>query len=346
MKKSIPLIIALLAFTCVKGQVVSPGYSYTLRNGLGTSYYFESGPFGFFPADFIKKNKIDSACVQTLNCSNGKTTGTVASQSEIIYDTTQRPVKRTYFENGKMKYRYHYQTTALAGRGWAYQTESWNKKFKLIYASIHHYDSVGRSDSSWIKPSDRKPFYLSYVSVNNSVKRPVFSGNFNKKGQIYSETKYTYDEAGKALQTMSTFKKGKLVRFTDYRCKTQPDTFKVRILNVCERTDKDPMGNIIEIKEQKTGKKNYVLRYKYTPDKKRLIEVLVTTDKLKNNYRITYAYDDENRIVQIEQFYGNSTQPKWVKKYTYPTTLSARSETYKKGKLTGVYLYWFHSSGH
>jgi hypothetical protein len=344
MKKRILLIVALFAFTCLKAQVVYPGYSYSLRNGLGTSYYFESGPFGFFQTDFIKKNKIDSACVQTLNCANGKTTGTVASQSEIIYDSTSRPVKRTFFENGKMKYSYRYQTTPLAGRGWAYQTQSWNKKFKLIYASIHHYDSVGRSDSSWIKPSDKKPFYLSYVSVNNSAKLLVFSGNFNEKGQLYIETKYTYNETGKALQTMATFKKGKLIRFTDYRCKTQPDTLKIHVVNVCERTDKDPMGNIIEIKEQKTGRESYVIKYKWTPDKKRLIEIMVTTDKLKNNYRIAYAYDDQNRVVQIEQYYGNSTQPKWVKKYMYPSTLSAQSETYKKGKLTAVYVYRFSSN--
>ncbi|MBX7206240.1 MAG: hypothetical protein K1X81_12520 [Bacteroidia bacterium] len=346
MKKSILLIIALLALSGVKAQVVYPGYSYSMRNGLGTSYYFESGPFGFFPADFIKKNKIDSACVQTLNCANGKTTGTVASQSEIIYDSTTRPVKRTYFENGKMKYSYRYHTTPLAGRGWAYSTEAWNKRYRLTYASLHHYDSVGHSDSSWIKHSDKKPFYLSYVSVNNVAKLPVFSGNFNQKGQLYSETKYTYNETGKALQTMATFKKGKLIRFTDYRCKTQPDTLKIHIVNVCERTDKDPMGNIIEIKEQKIGKKAFVVKYKYTPDKKRLIEVAVTSGKAKNNTRISYAYDDRDRVIQIEQYYGTSAQPLLIKKYTYPTILSARSETYKKGKLTGVYLYWFNSSAH
>lgn len=346
MKKQIILLLAVWGIGQTNAQVVRPGYSYSLKNGLGVSYYFESGPFGFFPADYIKKNKIDSACVQTLRCARGKSTETVASQSEIIYDTTAMPVKRTYFEGGKMKYSYRYRIVPLTGRGWAYSTESWDKKYHLIFSSLHHYDSIGRSDSSWIKRSYKKPLRLSYVSVNNATRLPVYSGDFNKNGKLYSETRYSYAADGKTLQTLARYTKGKLIRFTDYRCQTHTDTLKVRILNVCERTDKDPMGNIIEIKEEKTGKKTIVWKYKYSPDKKRLLEVTAISGKPKNNTRIVYAYDDQNRVVQIEHYEGTLAKPKWIKKYSYPSVLSARSETYKKGKLTAVYLYRFHSSVH
>src|SRR6185295_8158336 len=118
------------------------------------------------------------------------------------------------------------------------------------------------------------------------------------KGET-GRTYYTYDDGGEKLLTIAAYKKNKLERFTDYRCLPKEDTMKVQIMNVCTRTDKDPMGNILEIKEQKKGKKSFVMTYKYSPDHKKLLQVHTKGQKKKDERLVVYTHNEKNHITQI-----------------------------------------------
>ena len=164
--------------------------------------------------------------------------------------------------------------------------------------------------------------------------------DYNRKG-MYAETVYAYDSTETALQTISSFKKGKLVRFTDYRCLPPKDTLKAEVSSICKRTDKDPMGNILEITERKIENKTYLVTKKIMPEKHLLLEVIMKGPNRRYSYRITYTYNEEGNLVELVRYERGKDKPVETRKFYYNKLLLERSEFLRKGQLKTVYTYEF-----
>jgi hypothetical protein len=304
-----------------------------VSRGIQVPYISFNG--GTVSPEYLAKHKIDSLSTLYRECHKGKVSKVVFSSSHVLYDSTGSQKEVSGFRHGKMTYHGRYQRTSVPN-GLEFKEWQWGRKFRFRYAKQMRIDTVFRVDSSWYKPSMHTNWYLLSVNRKNESGRWLNYIYFNSKGKETYKGFYVYDSSGRLMQ-IRQFNKGKY-HITDFSCAPLPDTLKRSAYDTqCKRTDKDPMGNILEIVEQKRGKQIYILTKKFSPDRSRLLEV--STVYHGRPIRVVYDYDPQERLSNVRYFYKSMEKPYYEIKYYYVEELPCRAESFMKGRMRMVIEY-------
>ncbi|HLP34153.1 MAG TPA: hypothetical protein VK202_11800 [Bacteroidia bacterium] len=339
--------ISLLLFVCILTQTPSLAqHGVTVMKSPGNSdlisIYFSSYEYNNWPPSYLSNSKIRQVTV-IRNTSGQKKRSEPQSKVVTEYDSTGNEIMRQIWYKGKPS-RTHRTQTSTTGHGVMSISEWRGNNNKFMRAALVTWDSVARKSSYSYQYQENGPFLLSNETEYTPFKRLSKQLSYNKKGQLTAFWIYTYHESSQEeLKRIEKYNgKGKSVSEQEFGC-TSPGpvaSLAKNFIQDCKRTDKDPMGNRIEIEEIQQGKKRIILTSKFNQNN-RLVEVEMKDEK--NNIIKTgrNEYNAAGQLILAQLFVKGKKQAAFEKRYFYDGKLLQRVVFSEKGKEKAVTEYRF-----
>lgn len=339
--------IFLLLFVCILFQTTSYGqHGVTVMKLPGNSdlidIYFSSFEYNTWSPSYLSDSKIRQ--ITLLRYTRGqKKESTPQSKVVTEYDTLGNDKMRQIWYKGKPSNTHRTQKSFI-DNGVMSISEWRGKNNKFIRKALVTWDSVARKSTYSYQYKENGPFLLSNETEYTPFKRLSKQLSYNKKGQLTALWIYTYHESSKEeLKRIEKYNgKGKTVAMQEFGC-TSPDpvaSLAKNFIQDCKRTDKDPMGNRIEIEEIQQGKKRIIVTSKFNQNN-RLIEVEMKDGR--NNIIKTgrNEYNAAGQLILAQLFVKGKKQAALEKRYFYEVKLLHRVVFSEKGKEKAVTEYRF-----
>lgn len=339
--------IFLLLFVCILTQTPSLAqHGVTVMKSPGNSnlisIYFSSFEYNNWFAPYVSSSKIRQITLSRNTCGQKKGS---EPQSKVVteYDSIGNEIMRQVWYKGKPSSTHRTQTSTT-DHGVMSISEWRGKNNKFMRAALVTWDSVARKSSYSYQYQENGPFLLSNETEYTPFKRLSKQLSYNKKGQLTAFWIYTYYESSQEeLKRIEKYNgKGKSVSVQEFGC-TSPGpvaSLAKNFIQDCKRTDKDPMGNRIEIEEIQQGKKRIILTSKFNQNN-RLIEVEMKDGR--NNIIKTgrNEYNTAGQLILAQLFVKGKKQAALEKRYFYDGKLLQRVVFSEKGKEKAVTEYRF-----
>ena len=341
--------IFLLLFVCIMFQTTSFGqHGVTVMKSPGNSdlisIYFSSYEYNNWPPSYLSKSKIRQITLLRYTPGQKKEK---KPESKVVteYDSIGNEIMRQVWYKGKPSSTHRTQTSTT-DHGVMSISEWRGKNNKFMRKALVTWDSVARKSSYSYQYKENGPFLLSNETEYTPFKRLSKQLSYNKKGQLKTSWIYTYHESSpEELKRIEKYNgKGKSVSVQEFAC-TSPGmgplvSLAKNFIQDCKRTDKDPMGNRIEIEEIQQGKKRIILTSKFNQNN-RLIEVEMKDGK--NNIIKTgrNEYNAAGQLILAQLFVKGKKQAALEKRYFYDGKVLQRVVFSEKGKEKAVSEYRF-----
>lgn len=337
----------LLLIVCIRLQTNSfAQYGVTVikhpRSNDLISIYFSPFEYNNWPSSYVSSSKIRQ--VTLLRNISGQKEGR-APQSKVVteYDTAGNEIMRQFWHKGNTTSKHSTQTSTI-DHGVMSISEWRGKNNKFMRKALVTWDSVALKSTYSYQYTENGPFVLSNETEYTPFKRLSKQSSYSKKGELKTHWIYTYHESSpEELKRIEKYNgKGKSVSVQEFGC-TSPTavaSLAKNFIQDCKRTDKDPMGNRIEIEEIQQGKKRIIVTSKFNQNN-RLIEVEMKDGK--NNIIKTgrNEYNAAGQLILAQLFVKGKKQAALEKRYFYDGKLLQRVVLYEKGKEKAVTEYRF-----
>lgn len=306
------------------------------------SIYFSPFEYNNWPSSYVSSSKISQ--VTLLRYMSGQKERSVP-KSKVVneYDTAGNEIMRQYWHKGKPSSSHRTQTSSI-DHGVMSISEWRGNNNKFMRAALVTWDSVARKSSYSYQYQENGPFVLSNETEYTPFKRLSKQSSYSKKGELKTRWIYTYHESSpEELKRIEKYNgKGKSISVQEFGCTSTSAVASSakNFIQDCKRTDKDPMGNRIEIEEIQQGKKRIILTSKFNQNN-RLIEVEMKDGK--NNIIKTgrNEYNAAGQLILAQLFVKGKKQAALEKRYFYDGKLLQRVVFSEKGKEKAVTEYRF-----
>lgn len=315
-----------------------------IKNGHSNelvSIYFSPNETNFFSSSYVKKEGIKEMISEQYAVKQKEGVPS-RYKTRVTYDTSGRDISRQFWRNGKPIHT-HSSQTSFTPTGESTLSEWRGKNNVFLSRSLLTWDSVARKTSYAYQYEENEPFILRNESEYTASKRLLRSHSYSKKGKLNSRWEYTYHEQSpEELKRVEQFNgKGKRVHIREYACTTPQVVMPAKyMVQDCKRTDKDPMGNRLEIEEMQQGKKRLVITTTYNT-KNKLIAVEIKDGENKIIKKGVNEYNAEGKITIARLYVKNMKIPYAEKHYEYDNGRLRKVVYFKKGRQKHSTVYRF-----
>jgi len=339
--------IFILLFVCIMFQTTSFGqHGVMVMKSPGNSdlisIYFSSFEYNNWPSSYVSSSKIRQ--ITLLRYSHGQKKERMPESKVVTeYDSIGNEIMRQIWYKGKPSSTHRTQKTSI-DHGIMSISEWRGKNNKFMRKALVTWDSVARKSTYSYQYKENGPFLLSNETEYTPFKRLSKQLSYNKKGQLTALWIYNYHESSpEEIKRIEKYNgKGKSVSVQEFGCNSPGAVASLakNFIQDCKRTDKDPMGNRIEIEEMQQGKKRIIVTSKFNQNN-RLIEVEMKDGR--NNLIKTgrNEYNAAGQLIVAQLFVKGNKQAALEKRYFYEGKLLHRVVFSEKGKEKAVTEYRF-----